>query len=180
MIDEYLAVGGMIIGRGNQSTWKKPAPVPLCPPQIPHNLTWDRTRAAAVGSQRLTAWAMAQPLSHKIELFEPNLTYPMAGNMLWNVTPSSLIAVYWRFGGRTSCISRVWSSVKFDHTTRRHTLIVVTAVTISNILLYRTRFSGAFRMATYAEGQNLNLFHFRFHYSPPRCNSFRARRSCAP
>jgi hypothetical protein len=36
--------------------------VPLCPPQIPHDLTWDRTRAAAVGSQRLTAWAMARPL----------------------------------------------------------------------------------------------------------------------
>jgi hypothetical protein len=34
--DECGAVGGMI-GRGNQSTWKKPAPVPLCPPQIPEN-----------------------------------------------------------------------------------------------------------------------------------------------
>jgi hypothetical protein len=41
--------------------------VPLCPPQIPHDLTWDRPQAAAVGSQRLTAWAMARPadkLSH--------------------------------------------------------------------------------------------------------------------
>jgi hypothetical protein len=35
--------------------------VPLCPPQIPHDLAWDRTRAAAVESQRLTAWAMARP-----------------------------------------------------------------------------------------------------------------------
>jgi hypothetical protein len=34
---------------------EKPATVPLCPPQIPHNLIRDRTRAAAVGSQRLTA-----------------------------------------------------------------------------------------------------------------------------
>jgi hypothetical protein len=32
--------------------------VPLRPPQIPHDLTWVRTRAAAVGSRRLTAWAM--------------------------------------------------------------------------------------------------------------------------
>jgi hypothetical protein len=24
--------------------------VPLCPPQIPHDLTWARTRASAVGS----------------------------------------------------------------------------------------------------------------------------------
>jgi hypothetical protein len=56
MIDgDYGAVGGMRIGRGNRSTRRKPAPVPLCPPQIPHDLTWDRTRAAAVGNQRLTA-----------------------------------------------------------------------------------------------------------------------------
>jgi hypothetical protein len=46
-------IGGMI-GRGNRSTWRKPAPVPLCPPQTPHAAR-TRTRAAAVGSQRLTA-----------------------------------------------------------------------------------------------------------------------------
>jgi hypothetical protein len=53
--DDYGAVGGMRIGRGNRSTRGKPAPVPLCPPQILHDLTWDRTRAAEVGSQLLTA-----------------------------------------------------------------------------------------------------------------------------
>jgi hypothetical protein len=47
-------IGGMMIGRGNRSTWRKPAPVPLCPPQTLHALR-ARTRAAAVGSQRLTA-----------------------------------------------------------------------------------------------------------------------------
>jgi hypothetical protein len=46
-------IGGMI-GRGNRSTRRKPAPVPLCPPQTPHAAR-TRTRAAAVGSQRLTA-----------------------------------------------------------------------------------------------------------------------------
>jgi hypothetical protein len=37
MIDEgdCGAVGGMKIGRGNRSTRRKPAPAPLCPPQIP-------------------------------------------------------------------------------------------------------------------------------------------------
>jgi hypothetical protein len=43
-----------IIGRGTRSTQRKPAPVPLCPPQTPH-AALTRTRAAAVGSQRLTA-----------------------------------------------------------------------------------------------------------------------------
>jgi hypothetical protein len=52
-------IGGMI-GRGNQSTLRKPAPVPLCPPQTPHAV-WMWTRAAAVGIQRLTYWAMAWP-----------------------------------------------------------------------------------------------------------------------
>jgi hypothetical protein len=46
-------VGGMI-GKGNRSTRRKPAPVPLCPPQTPHAAS-TRTRAVAVGSQRLTA-----------------------------------------------------------------------------------------------------------------------------
>jgi hypothetical protein len=29
-------VGGMMIGRGNRSSRRKPAPLPLCPPQTPH------------------------------------------------------------------------------------------------------------------------------------------------
>jgi hypothetical protein len=61
--DECGAVGGIWIGRGNRSTRIKPAPVPLCPPQIPHKLTWARTRVATIGSRRLTAWAMIRPYS---------------------------------------------------------------------------------------------------------------------
>jgi hypothetical protein len=45
-------IGGMI-GRENRSTRRNPGPVPLCPPQTP-DAAWKRTRAAAVGSQRLT------------------------------------------------------------------------------------------------------------------------------
>jgi hypothetical protein len=48
-------IGGMKIGSGNRSTHRKPAPALLCPPQILHDQTRARTRAAAVGSQRLTA-----------------------------------------------------------------------------------------------------------------------------
>jgi hypothetical protein len=46
-------IGGTI-GRGNRSTRRKSAPVPLCPPQTPHAAQM-RTRAAAVGSQGITA-----------------------------------------------------------------------------------------------------------------------------
>jgi hypothetical protein len=41
------AVGGMLIGSGNRSTRRKPATAPLCAPQIPHDQTRARTRAAA-------------------------------------------------------------------------------------------------------------------------------------
>jgi hypothetical protein len=60
--------GGMKIDRGNRSTGRKRAPPPLCPPQIPLDQTRDRTRAAAVGSQRLTASAMARPLGRRLLL----------------------------------------------------------------------------------------------------------------
>jgi hypothetical protein len=44
-----------------QRTRRTTTPAPLCPPQIPLDQTRARTRAAAVGSQRLIAWAMARP-----------------------------------------------------------------------------------------------------------------------
>jgi hypothetical protein len=47
--------------RWNEIDRRKPVPVPLCPRQIPHGLTRDRTRASAVRGRRLTAWAMARP-----------------------------------------------------------------------------------------------------------------------
>jgi hypothetical protein len=36
--DECGAIGGML-GKGKRSTRRKPAPVPLCPPQIPYGLS---------------------------------------------------------------------------------------------------------------------------------------------
>jgi hypothetical protein len=53
------ATVGMKIGRGNRSTRRKPVPMPLCPPQIRHDLN-----QAAVGSQQLTALAKARPTIH--------------------------------------------------------------------------------------------------------------------
>jgi hypothetical protein len=59
------AVDGMI-GRGNRCTRRNPGPVPRRPPQIPHDLTLARTRAAAVGSRRLTACKPLQCLCDRI------------------------------------------------------------------------------------------------------------------
>jgi hypothetical protein len=47
--DDCGAIGGMKIGRENRSTRRKPAPAPLCPPQIPHEQTRDRTPGRSGG-----------------------------------------------------------------------------------------------------------------------------------
>jgi hypothetical protein len=40
-----------LIWQGKPKYSEKPAPKPLCPPQIAHDLTWAGTRAAAVGNR---------------------------------------------------------------------------------------------------------------------------------
>jgi hypothetical protein len=52
--EECGAVGGMRIGRGSRSSRRIPAPVPLCPPQIPRDLNWDRTRGGNPATNRLS------------------------------------------------------------------------------------------------------------------------------
>jgi hypothetical protein len=52
--DECEAVGGVIV-RGKRIALRKPAQMPLCARQIPHDLTRDRTQSAALGSRRLIA-----------------------------------------------------------------------------------------------------------------------------
>jgi hypothetical protein len=59
---KYWSTSGMKLTGRNRQLGENPVPVPLCPPQIPHGLTRDRTRASAVRGRRLTAWAMAWPL----------------------------------------------------------------------------------------------------------------------
>jgi hypothetical protein len=61
---DYGAFGGMRIGRGNRSTRRKPASVPLCPPQIPHDLTLYRTRAAEAG---IRVWYQAAATPSALE-----------------------------------------------------------------------------------------------------------------
>jgi hypothetical protein len=62
--DEFGAVAGMRIGKENRNIGRKPAPLPLSPPQIPHDLIWLQTWDVMAGNQRLTAWAIARPVAH--------------------------------------------------------------------------------------------------------------------
>jgi hypothetical protein len=54
---ESIVTVEWMIGRGNQSTQRNPTPVPLCPPQIPH----DFIQVTTVGTQWLITWAVAHP-----------------------------------------------------------------------------------------------------------------------
>jgi hypothetical protein len=82
------SVGGMRIDREKRSTI---APVPLCPPQIPHDLTWARTRAAVCRNRRLTVWATAQPLlavtAHKSALFRLMFLWVQHVSLFSRLTP---------------------------------------------------------------------------------------------
>jgi hypothetical protein len=53
MDDECGPIGGMRIGRGSRSTRRKPAPVPLCPPQSPHDLCWNPGRRGGKPATKL-------------------------------------------------------------------------------------------------------------------------------
>jgi hypothetical protein len=107
----------MTIGRGNRSTRRKPVPAPLCPQQIPHHYIRVWTRVAAVGSQRLNAWATARPnsalckgtiqLHRKLwyylmprEIFSIDIVIIIIINMFWIKISG------WYSEGRRVCISR--------------------------------------------------------------------------
>jgi hypothetical protein len=65
-------IGGMMIGRENQSTRRKPTPVQLCLPQIPHILVQQENR----NCHKLAN----DNLPHRTE------KYPSSGFMLNSVT----------------------------------------------------------------------------------------------
>jgi hypothetical protein len=76
------AIGGMI-SRGIQSSQRNPAPMPLCPPQIPHDLIGARIRDTEMENRRLTDRATAQPsiLTYCI-VFPTHVYRPISGVIL--------------------------------------------------------------------------------------------------
>jgi hypothetical protein len=104
-------IGGMI-GRGNQSTRRKPAPLPLCPPQTPH-AGQTRTRAATVGSQRLTAWATARPIHQSwLRLWKFCCWILFSRSLIsgWTHSGASSLTLVWRLLGDISEHFLFWCS----------------------------------------------------------------------
>jgi hypothetical protein len=74
-MDDYeRAAVGIIVGRGNRSTQRKPDPVPLCPTQIPHNLTRAGTQGRRSGKPATNRLSYGHGIIHKVTLFIIALT----------------------------------------------------------------------------------------------------------
>jgi hypothetical protein len=73
--------------RETPSTRTKPAPVPLCPLQIQHDLT----RAAAMGSQRLTAWATVRPYKKRTRRYVGTTRSVLAGMLVLQAAYSPVL-----------------------------------------------------------------------------------------
>jgi hypothetical protein len=94
MIDDECGAVGGIIGRGNRSTRRKPAPVPLCPLQIPHDLTRVRTRATV----ELTAlWRLGGGSPPILNL---------------GISDEKLVSLSYRFRRITGLFNYAWKSLK--------------------------------------------------------------------
>jgi hypothetical protein len=76
------AFGGMRMGRVNGSIRRKLAAVPLHPPQISHNLTWDRTRTPPLVSWRLTTCAMVGPTLNLLLFSQACVWYGSVSDLL--------------------------------------------------------------------------------------------------
>jgi hypothetical protein len=57
MINTCGTVAGMRTDKTTRNIQRKSDTAPLCPSQIPYDLTWDRTNVAAVDSQVLRVWS---------------------------------------------------------------------------------------------------------------------------
>jgi hypothetical protein len=97
--------------RGNRSTRRKPAPVPLCQPQIPHDLTRARTRTAVVGSRRLTAWAVARPVHIKQQRRKyrrPSL------EVCFRYSRGKVLSELQHFGYSATHLRRLWRAMYYE------------------------------------------------------------------
>jgi hypothetical protein len=95
--------------------------VPLCPPQIPHDLTRAGTRATAVGSRRLSVWAMTRPILPPIgllwksvlayTLFAPNMNWTHGGRMWVRVVcPKHELNSRWE-DLSARCLRQIWTEL---------------------------------------------------------------------
>jgi hypothetical protein len=110
-----------MLGRWTRNTTRKRVPVPLCPPQIPHDLAWFRTRVTTVGSytilDRGTRWTWMVSLTPRL----PYPQYPL-GMRLGMGSRSDLDAVDQR---KSSCTAGIIAPNLKSRKLRVHSLMTI-------------------------------------------------------
>jgi hypothetical protein len=83
----------MKTGRGNGCTRRKPVPLQLPQPKIPHGLTYHRTWAAMLGNRRITTWVMARTrrLLRTLKLKLSSFNHEATDHYLYHILSSSVI-----------------------------------------------------------------------------------------
>jgi hypothetical protein len=111
--DDCGAIGGIKIGRGNWSTWRKPAPAPLCPPQIPHNQTRARTPDRCGGKPATNRLSYGAALLWVLlELLMKDILASLTDNITI-ILPYSLI--YYSWSNFPQYIIKNFSMKSFQH-----------------------------------------------------------------
>jgi hypothetical protein len=111
--DECGGVGGMRIYRGNRSTRRKPAPLPFCPPQIPHDLGSNTGRSGGKpvtnrlnhgSAYGINVCCLCTLLNNLRNVgFEVFSAVVMKSIMFWDIKPCSPLSFNRRFEG-TFCM----------------------------------------------------------------------------
>jgi hypothetical protein len=84
-----------------------PVPVPLCPPQIPHGLTWDRTWASAMRGRWSVTWYCTFRCTVVLPKY-PSIDHQSRTGYL-GTEPGSLL---WEAGNQAS---QLWPGLKYTH-----------------------------------------------------------------
>jgi hypothetical protein len=82
----------IMIDSGKRSNQSKPAPVAICSPQIPYDMTWARTLAAAAGIRRLKTWASVEQHGEKLVI---TAQFPLSrGDLNWKGSIFEVAAMF--------------------------------------------------------------------------------------
>jgi hypothetical protein len=102
-------IGGIIMAGEDEVLGEKPIPVTLRPPQVSDGLPRDRTRACAVTSRRLTAWAMARPKRQSLPWTVFKYSVPTAQQTHSSATETSKLNVFFFWKAYNTHKCTVWA-----------------------------------------------------------------------
>jgi len=122
---------------------EKPVPLPHCPQQISHGLTWNRIRASVVRGCQLTAWGMAWPPRTEVLIIQEcgiygyHCAFRLPNNQLLRYLLHVQLIMRWQSWeqGRLAASTTGQSQETGWHWYRVYRLWVVTTVVFISVVL---------------------------------------------